>query len=86
MRVKVPADAKIMPHMHPEDRIYTIISGVFYIGIGDKFEPETEGIFSGQRLRVAGKHAVFPLGQVRRIHFPGERSRSAGIELYQSKR
>jgi len=40
VRVKVPADAKIMPHMHPEDRIYTIISGVFYIGIGDKFEPE----------------------------------------------
>jgi hypothetical protein len=26
--------------MHPEDRIYTIISGVFYIGIGDKFDPE----------------------------------------------
>jgi len=40
VRVRVPADAKIMPHMHPEDRIYTIISGVFYIGIGDKFDPE----------------------------------------------
>ena len=40
VRVKVPADAKIMPHRHPEDRIYTIISGVFYIGIGDKFEAE----------------------------------------------
>lgn len=40
VRVRVPADARIMPHVHPEDRIYTIISGVFYIGIGDKFEPE----------------------------------------------
>ncbi|WP_249135780.1 cupin domain-containing protein [Bradyrhizobium sp. AUGA SZCCT0176] len=39
VRVKVPADAKIMPHSHPEDRIYTVISGVFYIGIGDKYDP-----------------------------------------------
>lgn len=27
-----------MPHVNPEDRIYTVISGVFYIGIGDKFD------------------------------------------------
>ena len=27
-----------MPHRHPEDRIYTVISGVFYIGLGDKFD------------------------------------------------
>jgi hypothetical protein len=31
---------KLMPHKHPEDRIYTVISGVFYIGLGDRFEPE----------------------------------------------
>jgi hypothetical protein len=23
---------KLMPHRHPEDRIYTVMSGVFYIG------------------------------------------------------
>ena len=40
IRVKVPAGAKLMPHAHPEDRIYTVISGVFYIGIGETFEPE----------------------------------------------
>ena len=27
-----------MPHRHPEDRIYTVISGVFYIGLGDQFD------------------------------------------------
>lgn len=37
VRVKVPSGEKIMPHVHPEDRIYTVISGVFYIGIGDTF-------------------------------------------------
>ena len=39
-RVKVPSGVKLMPHRHPEDRIYTVISGVFYIGLGDRFEAE----------------------------------------------
>jgi quercetin dioxygenase-like cupin family protein len=38
VRVKVPAGVMLMPHIHPEDRIYTVISGVFYIGIGTKFD------------------------------------------------
>lgn len=38
VRVKVPDGEKIMPHKHPEDRIYTVMSGVFYIGIGDRFD------------------------------------------------
>lgn len=38
VRVKVPAGVKLMPHIHPEDRIYTVISGVFYIGIGNSFD------------------------------------------------
>lgn len=38
VRVKVPNGEKIMPHIHPEDRIYNVISGVFYIGIGDSFD------------------------------------------------
>jgi quercetin dioxygenase-like cupin family protein len=38
IRVKVPSGVKLMPHKHPEDRVYTIISGVFYIGLGDQFD------------------------------------------------
>jgi quercetin dioxygenase-like cupin family protein len=38
IRVKVPFGVKLMPHRHPEDRIYTVLSGVFYIGLGDQFE------------------------------------------------
>ena len=30
----------MMPHSHPEDRIYTVISGIFYIGLGDRFDSE----------------------------------------------
>jgi quercetin dioxygenase-like cupin family protein len=40
IRVRVPGGAKLMPHRHPEDRIYTVISGVFYIGFGEKFDGE----------------------------------------------
>jgi quercetin dioxygenase-like cupin family protein len=38
VRVRVPRGVKLMPHVHPEDRIYTVISGVFYIGLGDRFD------------------------------------------------
>lgn len=38
IRVKVPAGVKLAPHRHPEDRVYTVISGVFYIGLGDRFD------------------------------------------------
>jgi quercetin dioxygenase-like cupin family protein len=40
IRVKVPHGVKLMPHRHPEDRVYTVISGVFYIGLGDQFNPD----------------------------------------------
>ncbi len=38
VRVKVPAGVQLMPHTHPESRIYTVISGVFYIGLGTRFD------------------------------------------------
>ena len=41
IRVKLPMGIKMMPHLHPEDRVYTVISGIFYIGLGGDFD-ETE--------------------------------------------
>jgi quercetin dioxygenase-like cupin family protein len=38
IRVRVPDDVRLMPHKHPEDRVYTVISGVFYIGLGETFD------------------------------------------------
>jgi quercetin dioxygenase-like cupin family protein len=40
IRVKVPRGVRLMPHKHPEDRIYTVISGIFYVGLGDRFDSE----------------------------------------------
>jgi quercetin dioxygenase-like cupin family protein len=55
IRVKVPSGVKLMPHSHPEDRVYTVISGVFYIGLGDQFD--------------AGAVTAYPPGSV--IVLPG---------------
>ena len=38
VRVKIPSGVQLMPHKHPEDRIYTVMSGVFYIGLGNEFD------------------------------------------------
>jgi hypothetical protein len=56
IRVKVPSGVRLMPHKHPEDRVYTIISGVFYIGLGDQFD--------------ANKLQAYPPGSV--IVLPGK--------------
>ena len=58
IRVKVPHGVKLMPHRHPEDRVYTVISGVFYIGLGDEFD--------------ADKLVAYPPGSV--IVLPGNTS------------
>ena len=58
IRVRVPHGVKMMPHRHPEDRVYTVMSGIFYIGLGDEFD--------------ADKLTAFPPGTV--IVLPGNTS------------
>ena len=38
-RVKFPANSISQAHSHPESRTYTIISGTWYVGYGDRFDP-----------------------------------------------
>ena len=38
IRIKVPDGVRLMPHWHSEDRVYTVVSGVFYLGLGDRFD------------------------------------------------
>jgi len=40
VRVKVPSGVKLMPHWHQEDRVYTVMSGVFYIGRGEQLDED----------------------------------------------
>jgi hypothetical protein len=36
---------KLMPHKHPEDRVSTVMSGVFYIGLGEEFDGDNVTAF-----------------------------------------
>jgi quercetin dioxygenase-like cupin family protein len=40
MRLKLPDGFRIPPHTHPKPERLTVISGTFYIGMGDKFDPD----------------------------------------------
>jgi quercetin dioxygenase-like cupin family protein len=60
VRVKVPNGVKLMPHRHPEDRIYTVISGVFYIGLGDHFDAgRLEAYAAGSVVVLPGNTSHF---------------------------
>lgn len=53
VRVKVAGGVKLLPHTHPEDRVYTVISGVFYIGFGS--------VFDASRLQAYGPGSIVVL-------------------------
>jgi hypothetical protein len=38
-RVRFPPNFRVMPHSHPDDRLYTVISGTWKIGLGQRFDP-----------------------------------------------
>ncbi len=37
-RLSVPAGHRAMPHIHPEERIYTVLSGTFHLGFGHRYD------------------------------------------------
>ena len=60
IRVKLPAGGRMAPHKHPEDRVYTVISGVFYIGLGEEFdEKKLEAHGPGEVIVLPGGTAHF---------------------------
>ena len=44
-RIKFPANFTIMPHTHPDARTYTVLSGTWYLGFGDKLDAEKAKTF-----------------------------------------
>jgi len=54
-RIKMPAGYKIPPHTHKASENVTVLSGVFYFGVGEKFD---QG--SGQELPAGGFVSVPP--------------------------
>ena len=51
MRLSVPANYKLAPHWHSRDENLTIVSGTFYIGLGDKADEK-----AAHELKTGGYH------------------------------
>ena len=64
MRVKVPHGEKLMPHKHPEDRVYTVISGTFYIGLGDEFDASKLEAYRPGAVLILPGNTPFSLGEI----------------------
>jgi quercetin dioxygenase-like cupin family protein len=48
-RLRFPAGYKVPPHTHPIDENVTVISGMFHVGIGDRFDES-----KGQAVKAGG--------------------------------
>jgi quercetin dioxygenase-like cupin family protein len=71
-RVRFPPNFQVQAHSHPDDRAYTIISGTWYIGWGEKLDPGT------LQALPAGSFYTEPAG-VR--HFVATRAEPAVIQI-----
>jgi len=56
LRLKLPAGYKIPAHWHPTDEHVTVLSGTFYIGMGDKLDPTQGHAFTAGGYAVAPAH------------------------------
>lgn len=72
MRVKFPPGAMTRPHMHSQDRFVTVISGTWYTGTSDKFEPEkTDGLPAGSFM----KHPAHG------VHYDGAKTEEVIVQI-----
>jgi hypothetical protein len=60
------------PHWHPHDRFITVISGTWWVGTGDKFDPEnTVPMKAGSFVTHFGKQ----------IHYDGAKDEEVVLEI-----
>jgi quercetin dioxygenase-like cupin family protein len=50
LRLKVPADYAVPPHMHPVDEVVTVISGTFKLGMGETADENAATAFPAGSL------------------------------------
>jgi hypothetical protein len=76
IRLKVPSGVKLKPHQHSEDRVYTVMSGIFHIGLGSRFNDEQLQAYPPGAVIVLPGGTPFPLGKVRCLRHPGDGHRA----------
>lgn len=56
LRLKLPAGYKIPAHWHPTDEQITVLSGTFFVGMGDKLDAAKGQAFTSGGFAVAVAH------------------------------
>ncbi|MFF1832485.1 cupin domain-containing protein [Paenarthrobacter sp. NPDC058040] len=72
IRIKWPANVMSLPHHHPEDRHITVLTGTWYAGTGETFDPDT-AVAMGP-----GSYMFHPAGAV---HWDGSKDEETVIEI-----
>jgi len=72
LRIKWPPGIMSKPHQHPEDRHVVVLSGTWYTGTGEAFEP-----VKAISMKIGG-YMVHPAGKV---HWDGTREEGAVIQI-----
>ena len=87
IRVKVPGGVKLMPHSTRKIAVYTVISGVFYIGLGDEFDPDKLQAYPpGAVIILPGDTSHISLGEIRRVRHTSNRDWSPGNGIPERER
>ncbi|MGH9421242.1 MAG: alpha/beta fold hydrolase, partial [Thermoanaerobaculia bacterium] len=68
----VPANTRIAAHEHPDDRVATVVSGIWYFGYGDQFSS------AALKALPAGSYYTEP---PRRAHFAETRSEPVVVQI-----
>ena len=72
VRVRFQPGTMSMPHTHPEDRLVTVLKGIWWAGTSEKFDPMvTQPIYPGGYL-------MHPAGAA---HFDGAKSEEVVLQI-----
>jgi quercetin dioxygenase-like cupin family protein len=75
VRLQMPAGYKIAPHWHSQDENLTLISGVMYLGMGEKTDAAKATVLKAgayHYLPAKTNHYAFTKGQATVIQVSGE--------------
>jgi quercetin dioxygenase-like cupin family protein len=72
LRVHWPPNVMSLPHSHPEDRHVTVLSGTWWTGTGEAFDPDSAVPLS------AGAYMLHPAGMT---HWDGSKDEETVIQL-----
>ena len=73
VRLKWLAGNMSRPHFHPNDRFFVVISGTWWVGTGDKFDPENTVPVP------AGSYVVH---YANKIHYDGAKGEECVIQVW----